>query len=163
MYLGGYFRIFRSNRGSDLRDIHELETVAAATRLGLDDESTVKDRSRVKAGIDSPALDPQSPMDDVIGSEKFFQFALPRKGKRTPSKNIRRIISAYTEIAENKIALDRVLPEGEFAVQNLLQKMLKLPIAKFQNLSMLHWLLLYLLRQVYSYYQNKLNGIYKHH
>jgi len=61
-------------------------------------------------------------MEDIIGSEKFFQFALPRKGGRMPSKDIRQIISTYAEIAENKIALDRILPEGQMATHLLLQK-----------------------------------------
>ncbi len=60
-------------------------------------------------------------LDQIIGTKKFFRFALERKGIIDPSTNIRKIISEYSAILENKKALDKVLPEGQVAFQLLLQ------------------------------------------
>lgn len=60
-------------------------------------------------------------LDNIIGSEKFFRYALERKGGIDPSTNIRKIFKEYSTVSEVKMALDKVLPEGQAAVQLLLQ------------------------------------------
>lgn len=61
-------------------------------------------------------------LDNIIGSEKFFRFALERKGGITPTFNLRRIFHEYSQIVENKKALDKILPEAQASQQLLLQK-----------------------------------------
>ena len=74
-------------------------------------------------------------LDNIIGSEKFFKFALPRKGYGKPTTNIRRIVHDYSQLFETKQALDTILPEGQAAVQLLLQKKTAMWTKKFlQNL-----------------------------
>jgi len=41
-------------------------------------------------------------LDNIIGSEKFFRFALERKGGIEPTTNIRRIINQYSSLLETK-------------------------------------------------------------
>lgn len=60
-------------------------------------------------------------LDDIIGSEKFFRFALERKGGLKPSQNIRKIIGEYSSILETKKALDKILPEAQASQQLLLK------------------------------------------
>jgi len=60
-------------------------------------------------------------LDNIIGSEKFFKFALQRKGGLDPTKDLWRIFSQYSNLVETKKALDKVLPEGQAAVQLLLE------------------------------------------
>lgn len=60
-------------------------------------------------------------LDNIIGSEKFFRFAMERKGDLDPSTNIRRIVHQYSSMLETKKALDTILPEGQAIVNNLLQ------------------------------------------
>jgi hypothetical protein len=60
-------------------------------------------------------------LDNIIGSEKFFKFALERKGGIKPTTNIRRIIHAYSNLYETKKALDQILPEGQAITKLLLQ------------------------------------------
>ncbi len=66
-------------------------------------------------------IDVMLALDNVIGSEKFFRFALERKGVVDPTTNIRKVLQQYSSILENKKALDAILPEGQAAVQLLLQ------------------------------------------
>lgn len=74
-------------------------------------------------------------LDDIVGSEKFFRFALERKGIIDPTTNIRRILQQYSSILENKKALDKILPEGQAAMQLLLQPKSAMWMKKFlQNL-----------------------------
>lgn len=61
-------------------------------------------------------------LDHIMGSEKFFRFALKRKGIVTPTKNIRRILREYSSILETKKALDKVLPEAQASQQLLLKR-----------------------------------------
>jgi len=60
-------------------------------------------------------------LDNIIGSEKFFRFALERKGGIDPSTNIRRIVNQYVSMLETKKALDSILPEGQAVVKTLLK------------------------------------------
>lgn len=60
-------------------------------------------------------------LDNIIGSEKFFRFALERKGGISPTTNIRKIVNDYSRLYETKKALDQILPEGQAVVQLLLQ------------------------------------------
>ena len=61
-------------------------------------------------------------LDNIIGSEKFFRFAMERKGGIDPTTNIRKILLQYSRMAEDKKALDAILPQGQAAYQLLLQK-----------------------------------------
>lgn len=60
-------------------------------------------------------------LDNIIGSEKFFKFALERKGGIKPTTNIRQIIHSYSSLYETKKALDQILPEGQAITKLLLQ------------------------------------------
>lgn len=60
-------------------------------------------------------------LDNIIGSEKFFRFALAREGGVDPSFNLRRVVNSYSKMFEEKMALDRILPEGQAMVQLLLK------------------------------------------
>ena len=74
-------------------------------------------------------------LDNIIGSEKFFRFALERKGGITPTTNIRRIVHSYSSLYETKKALDQILPEGQVVVQLLLKPKTAVWTKKFlQNL-----------------------------
>lgn len=86
-------------------------------RVGLKNaiEETINPQSQ-----DIP-IDILMAMDEIIGSKKFFQFALERKGGMDPSMNIQRIYEYYLRLAETKITLDMILPEAQAAQQLLLQ------------------------------------------
>src|SRR3990167_8088651 len=74
-------------------------------------------------------------LDNIIGSEKFFRFALQRKGGLVPTTNIRRIYRDYSTLAETKLALDKFLPEAQAAQQLLLRGKSALWLKQFlQNL-----------------------------
>jgi len=60
-------------------------------------------------------------LDNIIGSEKFFRFALERKGGIEPSTNLRHIVNTYSNMYETKKVLDSILPEGQAVTKNLLQ------------------------------------------
>lgn len=66
-------------------------------------------------------LDIMLELDNIIGSEKFFKFALERKGGIEPSTNLREIVNQYSHLYETKKVLDQVLPEGQAITNNLLQ------------------------------------------
>ena len=74
-------------------------------------------------------------LDNIIGSEKFFRFALERKGGIIPSTNIQKIVHDYSSLFETKVALDQILPEGQVVTKLLLQGKDALWMKKFlQNL-----------------------------
>jgi len=74
-------------------------------------------------------------LDNIIGSEKFFRFALQRKGGIEPTTNIRKIVHQYSSLFETKMALDRILPLGQVATQLIIQGRSALWLKKFlQNL-----------------------------
>jgi hypothetical protein len=56
----------------------------------------------------------------IIGSKKFFHHFLERKDIIDPTTNLRKIFEEYSRLAEMKVALDAVLPEGQAATQLLL-------------------------------------------
>lgn len=60
-------------------------------------------------------------LDKIIGSEKFFKFAMERKGGLNPTTNLRKIINEYGSLYETKKALDNVLEEGQAITKLLLQ------------------------------------------
>lgn len=60
-------------------------------------------------------------LDNIIGSKKFFKFALERKGGINPTTNIRRILHQYSSLYETKKVLDDVLPEGQAITKILLK------------------------------------------
>jgi len=49
--------------------------------------------------------------DQIVSFEKFFQFALKRTGKMTPSKNVEKSFLSYVHLFEQKKALDSVIPK----------------------------------------------------
>ncbi len=74
-------------------------------------------------------------LDNIIGSEKFFRFALERKGGISPTTNIRKILHDYSSLYETKKALDKILPEGQAIVKLLLQPQTAMWTKRFlQNL-----------------------------
>lgn len=74
-------------------------------------------------------------LENIIGSEKFFKYALERKGGVDPTTDIRRIFSDYSSLLETKKALDQILPEGQAVTKNLLQGKSSLWMKQFlQNL-----------------------------
>ena len=74
-------------------------------------------------------------LDNIIGSEKFFRFALQRKGGIEPTTNIRKIVHEYSSLFETKMSLDRILPLGQVATQLIIQGRSALWLKKFlQNL-----------------------------
>lgn len=60
-------------------------------------------------------------LDNIIGSEKFFKYAMERKGGLNPTQNLRRIVNSYSNLYETKMALDKILPEGQAVTQALLK------------------------------------------
>ena len=79
-------------------------------------------RRHIKAGYRKPLpREVMNALDHIIGTKKFFQYALPRKGGVDPTMNVERIMHDYARIVEMKVALDKILPEGEAIVQLLLQ------------------------------------------
>jgi len=60
-------------------------------------------------------------LDNIIGSKKFFRFAMKRTGGIIPTMDIGRIVGEYSRIYENKLALDAILPEAQAVQQLLLQ------------------------------------------
>lgn len=60
-------------------------------------------------------------LDNIIGSEKFFKFALQREGYGDPTTNIRQIVNQYSHLYETKKVLDEILPESQAITKNLLQ------------------------------------------
>jgi hypothetical protein len=84
--------------------------------------------------IDIP-LDIMLALDNIMGSEKFFRFALQRKGGLDPTTNIRRIFKEYSQITEVKKALDKILPKAQASQQLLLQNKSALWLKRYiQNL-----------------------------
>lgn len=74
-------------------------------------------------------------MDHIIGSEKFFRFALERTGGLKPTMQIRKIVDEYSRVFETKKALDTILPEAQAAQQLLLKDKSQLWMQRFlQNL-----------------------------
>ncbi len=74
-------------------------------------------------------------LDNIIGSEKFFKYAMERKGGIDPTTNIREIVNSYSRLYETKMVLDKVLPEGQAITKNLLQGKSAVWMKKFlQNL-----------------------------
>ncbi len=62
-------------------------------------------------------IDVMLELDNIIGSEKFFKYALERKGYGKPTTNLRKILHGYSTLYETKMALDQILPEGQAVVQ----------------------------------------------
>lgn len=84
--------------------------------------------------IDIP-IDIMLALDNIIGSEKFFRFALRREGMLDPTTNIRKIFKDYFSLVHTKIALDKVLPEALAAHKLLLKNRSALWLKKYmQNL-----------------------------
>ncbi len=74
-------------------------------------------------------------LENIIGSEKFFKYALERKGGMDPTTNLRQILNTYSNLYETKMALDKVLPEGQAITQELLKGKSAVWMKKFlQNL-----------------------------
>lgn len=71
---------------------------------------------------DELPLDIMLELDNIIGSEKFFKFALERKGGIEPTTDLRRIVNAYSHLYETKKVIDEVLPEGTEIVNKHLAK-----------------------------------------
>lgn len=82
--------------------------------------AAIKDIFRDPKQTDLP-VDIMLELENIIGSEKFFKFALERKGGVEPTTNIREIINQYSHLYETKKALDEVLPEGQAIIKNLLE------------------------------------------
>jgi hypothetical protein len=70
---------------------------------------------------DQVPIDIMLELENIIGSEKFFRFALERKGGVDPTTNLRRVIHSYSNMYEMKLALDQILPEGQAITKNLLK------------------------------------------
>jgi len=74
-------------------------------------------------------------LENVIGSTKFFRFALQRKGGIEPTTNLRKILHEYSSLLETKIALDQILPIGQMMTTTLLKGQNALFIKRYmQNL-----------------------------
>ena len=82
--------------------------------------SAIKDIFKNPKPNDLP-VDIMLELDNIIGSEKFFKYALERKGGINPTTNIREIVNQYSHLYETKKALDQILPEGQAITKNLLQ------------------------------------------
>jgi len=96
--------------------------------------ATVADIFKLRK-TDTIPLDIMLELDNIIGSEKFFKFALARTGGVNPTTNLRRIIQEYDSLYETKKALDSILPEGQMAVNLLLGRNSAVWTKKFlQNL-----------------------------
>jgi hypothetical protein len=96
--------------------------------------NAIKDALGGQKKTDVP-IDIMLELDNIIGSEKFFKYALERKGGIEPTTNIRRIINNYSSLLETKKALDQILPEGQAITKNLLQRKSALWMKRFlQNL-----------------------------
>lgn len=78
-------------------------------------------RSYTKPGTTDLPTDILLALENIIGSKKFFRFALPRKGGLEPTMNLRKIFREYATLVENKRVLDQILPEAQAAQQLLLQ------------------------------------------
>lgn len=74
-----------------------------------------------QAGKKEIATDIMLELDNIIGSEKFFRFALERKGGMEPTTNIQKIVHDYSSLFETKLALDKILPSGQVITKLLLR------------------------------------------
>ncbi len=81
----------------------------------------IKDIFHLKPKEETIPIDILLELDNIIGSEKFFRFALERKGGIHPSTNLRHIIHIYSSLYETKKAIDQILPEGQAITQLLLK------------------------------------------
>lgn len=96
--------------------------------------NAIKDALGKQKKTDIP-LDIMLELDNIVGSEKFFRFALERKGGIEPTMNIRRIVNQYSSLLETKKVLDTILPEGQAVTKLLLQRKSALWMKRFlQNL-----------------------------
>jgi hypothetical protein len=90
---------------------------------------------REQAGKKGIPTDIMLELDNIIGSEKFFRFALERKGGIKPTTNIQKIVHDYSTLFETKLALDEILPQGQLITKLLLQGRDAVWLKKFlQNL-----------------------------
>lgn len=81
-------------------------------------------------------LDIMLELDHIVGSEKFFRFALERKGGMTPTTDLRRIVNAYSHLYETKRVIDEVLPEGNVIIHKMLAPKAAIWMQEYlQNLS----------------------------
>lgn len=80
---------------------------------------SVRDVFKDRKSNDIP-LDIMLELDNILGSEKFFRFALERKGGIEPTTDLRRIVNTYSHLYETKKVIDEVLPEGTEIVHKLL-------------------------------------------
>lgn len=122
-YLKNFFRMTRRElelekyRKNYITHMEKDLTEKILTR-GIN--NTIKDILGGRKEGDIPT-DLMLELDNIIGSEKFFKFALERKGGIDPTTNIRQIINSYSSLFETKKALDQILPEGQAIVKNLLK------------------------------------------
>lgn len=95
----------------------------------------IKQYFREQAAKKGIATDIMLELDNIIGSEKFFRFALQRKGGIKPTTNIQKIVHDYSALFETKLALDEMLPAGQAVTKLLLQGKDAVWLKKFlQNL-----------------------------
>jgi hypothetical protein len=74
-------------------------------------------------------------LDNIVGSTKFFKYALERKGGIDPTTNLRKILHEYSTLYETKMLLDEMLPKADIVMKVLLKGRNAVWLKKFmQNL-----------------------------
>lgn len=122
-YLKNFFNMAKENLKLEKYRKHyvtNLEKSLSEKILTRGIFGAVKDILSMQKQKDLP-IDIMLELDNIIGSEKFFRFALERKGGIDPTTNLRQIIGTYSNMYETKLALDAILPEGQAITKTLLQ------------------------------------------
>lgn len=136
-YLKSYFEKARKDLGLEKYRKNYITQIDKTflEKLSANKWSLTETINKYKTKEGDIPLDVMLALDDIVGSEKFFRFALQRRGGVDPTTNIRRILQQYSSILENKKALDKILPEGQASLQLLLQNKSAVWMKKFlQNL-----------------------------
>jgi len=135
-YLKNFFKKAKLDLGLEKSRKYYIPHIEKQLMEKISDEGILDAlKSYLKPKNNDIPVDVLLALDEIIGSEKFFKYALERKGGLQPTVDIRRIVNEYSTLYESKMALDNILPEAQASQQLLLQKKSKIWMKEFlQNL-----------------------------
>ena len=135
-YLKNFFKKAKLDLGLEKSRKYYIPHIEKQLMEKISDEGILDAlKSYLKPKNNDIPVDILLALDEIIGSEKFFKYALERKGGLQPTVDIRRIVNEYSTLYESKMALDNILPEAQASQQLLLQKKSKIWMKEFlQNL-----------------------------
>jgi len=121
-YLQNFFNKARKELALQKYRMHYITHIEAKLLEKIKRVGLIKalDSYIIQGTTDLP-MDIWVALDNIIGSKKFFRFAMKRTGGIIPTMDIGRIVGEYSRIYENKLALDAILPEAQAVQQLLLQ------------------------------------------